>query len=55
MVKYNADWEITNTNTNENLQIVKPQFFPDKLIYIYIYFKFGIILIYIGLSGFRFD
>ncbi len=34
MVKYDADWEITNAY--ENLQIVRSQFFTDKLILIYI-------------------
>ncbi len=35
MVKYNANWEITNTY--ENLQIVWSQFFTDKLKFIYIW------------------
>ncbi len=34
MVKYNADWEITNIY--ENLQIVQSQFFTDMLLFIYI-------------------
>jgi hypothetical protein len=34
MVKYDANREITNTY--ENLQIVRSQFFTDKLIFIYI-------------------
>ncbi len=34
MVKYNANWEISNTY--ENLQIDRYQFFTDKLILIYI-------------------
>jgi hypothetical protein len=33
-VKYDTDQEITNTY--ENLQIVRTQFFTDKLIFIYI-------------------
>jgi hypothetical protein len=37
MVKYNANWEITNTY--ENLQIVRSQFFTKKLIFIYISFS----------------
>ena len=32
MVKYDADWE--NTDTCENLQIVQSQFFTDKLIFV---------------------
>ncbi len=35
MVKYNANQEITTTY--ENLQIVLSHFFPDKLIFIYIW------------------
>jgi hypothetical protein len=35
MVKYDANWEITNTY--KNLQIVWFQFFTDKLIFIYIW------------------
>ncbi len=34
MVKYNADWEITNIY--ENLQIVWSQFFTNMLLFIYI-------------------
>ncbi len=34
MVKYDADWEITNIY--ENLQIVWSQFFTDMLLFIYI-------------------
>ncbi len=34
MVKYDANWEITNSY--DNLQIVQSQFFTDKLIIIYI-------------------
>ncbi len=47
IVKYDADWEITNTY--ENLKIVRFHIFTDKLI-----FEFGIIWISIGLSVFGF-
>ncbi len=39
-VKYDTDWEITNTY--ENLQIVWSQFFTDKLIFIYIRYNLNI-------------
>jgi hypothetical protein len=35
MVKYDANQEITNTH--ENLQIVRSQFFTHKLIFIYMW------------------
>ncbi len=38
-------------NTYENLQIVQSQFFTDKLIF----FIFGLIQIFIGLSVFGFN
>jgi hypothetical protein len=39
-IKYDTDWEITNTY--ENLQIVWSQFFTDKLIFIYIRYNSNI-------------
>ena len=40
MVKYYADWEITNNY--ENLQMVWSQFFTDKLLFIYIWSNLNI-------------
>jgi hypothetical protein len=40
MVKYNGNQEITNTY--ENLQILRSQFFTNKLIFIYIMSKLNI-------------
>ncbi len=40
MVKYNDNREITNTY--ENLQILRSQFFTNKLIFIYIMSKLNI-------------
>ncbi len=40
MIKYDTDQEITNTY--ENLQIVRSQFFTDKLIFIYIQYNSNI-------------
>ncbi len=40
MIKYNTDWEIMNTY--ENLQIVRSQFFTDKLIFVYIRYNLNI-------------
>jgi hypothetical protein len=48
MVKYNANWE--NTNTYENSQIIWSQLYTDKLILIYIQSNLNIF----GLSVFRF-
>jgi hypothetical protein len=39
-IKYDTDREITNTY--ENLQIVRSQFFTDKLIFIYIRYNSNI-------------
>ncbi len=39
-IKYDTDLEITNTY--ENLQIVRSQFFTDKLIFIYIQYNSNI-------------
>ncbi len=44
MVKYNPNWEITNTC--KNLQKVWSQFFTDKLIFIYIQSNLNIYLVY---------
>jgi hypothetical protein len=48
MVKYDADWEITNIY--ENLKIVWSQFFTDMLLFVYIQSTSNVI----GLSVFRF-
>jgi hypothetical protein len=48
MVKYDADWQITNIY--KNLHIVSSQFFTDMLLFIYIQSTW----IFIGLSVFRF-
>jgi hypothetical protein len=39
-IKYDTDWEITNTY--ENLQIIRSQFFTDKLIFVYIRYNSNI-------------
>ncbi len=39
-VKYDTDWDITNTY--KNLQIVPIQFFTNKLIFIYIHYNSNI-------------
>jgi hypothetical protein len=39
-IKYDNEWEITNTY--ENLQIVRSQFFTDKLIFVYIWYNSNI-------------